>query len=239
MVSPHLEVDRLGVAYGAVQALHDVSLRVEAGSIAALIGVNGAGKTTLLRAITGLATPTAGTIRFAGRVLGGRPPHEVVAAGVAMVPEGRRIFAYMSVLDNLRLGAYRRQDRQAIAADLEAVLDRFPRLRERRRQLAGSLSGGEQQMVAIGRALMSRPRLLLLDEPSLGLAPLMVREVAREIRRIHEAADVTILLVEQNARMALALASHGFVLESGRVALAGPAAALASDPRIRALYLGG
>jgi branched-chain amino acid transport system ATP-binding protein len=239
MLSPHLEVDRLGVAYGAVQALHDVSLRVEAGSIAALIGVNGAGKTTLLRAVTGLATPADGSIRFAGKVLGGRPPHEVVAAGVAMVPEGRRIFPYMSVLDNLRLGAYRRQGRQSIAADLEAVLDRFPRLRERHRQLAGSLSGGEQQMVAIGRALMSRPRLLLLDEPSLGLAPLMVREVAREIRRIHEAAGVTILLVEQNARMALALASHGFVLESGRVALAGPAADLARDARIRALYLGG
>jgi branched-chain amino acid transport system ATP-binding protein len=237
-VSAPLEVDRLDVAYGAVQALRDVSLRVEAGTIAALIGVNGAGKTTLLRAVAGL-TLGQGSIRFAGEVLGGRPPHQVVAAGVAMVPEGRRIFPYMSVLDNLRLGAYRRQDRQSIAADLEAVLDRFPRLRERRRQLAGSLSGGEQQMVAIGRALMSGPRLLLLDEPSLGLAPLMVREVAREIRRIHEVAGVTILLVEQNARMALALASHGFVLESGRVALAGPAADLARDERIRELYLGG
>src|SRR5262245_16762888 len=211
-----LEVEELDVYYGAVHALKGVSLRAAAGEIVTLIGANGAGKSTLLRAISGLIAPRAGTLRFDGRDLKGVPPHEIVGLGVSQAPEGRMVFANLTVEDNLELGAYRRRDRAAIVEDRERVFQLFPRLLERRRQGAGTLSGGEQQMLAIGRALMSRPRLLLLDEPSLGLAPLLVREIFKTIREINQ-RGVTVLLVEQNAHMALATAARGYVLETGHV----------------------
>jgi branched-chain amino acid transport system ATP-binding protein len=232
-----LEVLNLEVAYGAIKALDGVSFEVPEGGIVTLLGANGSGKTTTLRAITGLAAPVGGRIVFAGRELQGRPTHEIIRAGIALVPEGRRIFANLTVYENLLLGAYGRRDQPALARDLDFLYDTFPRLAERRSQAAGTLSGGEQQMLAVGRALMSRPRLLLLDEPSLGLAPLLVKEVFHIITLLNQ-RGVTILLVEQNAAAALRIAHHGYVLETGRVVLAGSGAELLAHPQLRQAYLG-
>ena len=233
-----LEVRDLVVHYGAVQALKGVSVRAEAGEIVTLIGANGAGKTTLLRTLSGLLPVRSGEILFEGKSLLRIPAHDIVALGIAQSPEGRMVFANLSVEDNLELGAYRRKDRAAIRADRDAVYQQFPRLLERRRQSAGTLSGGEQQMLAIGRALMARPRLLLLDEPSLGLAPLLVREIFRTIRDINQ-RGVTVLLVEQNAHMALSIAGRGYVLETGRVKLEDAAPRLLLNEDVKKAYLGG
>ena len=229
----------LSVRYDQVRAITDVSVELDEGDIVALIGANGAGKTTTLRAITGLARLAAGEIVLDGRRIDGLRPDEIVALGVAMVPEGRRVFPYLSVMDNLLMGAFLRRGRRAIAADVGRVFERFPRLRERRSQAAGTMSGGEQQMLAIGRALMARPRLLLLDEPSLGLAPMLVQEIARAILAINREDRVSLILVEQNSRMALRVSSRAYALETGRVALEGRSRDLANDDRIRELYLGG
>ena len=226
-----LKVDNLTVAYGGIQA-------VRGGEIITLIGANGAGKSTLLRAISGLQRPAGGEVFFDGRRITGLPAHELVARGLVLVPEGRRIFPNMTVRENLELGAYLRADRTAIARSIDQVYARFPRLAERRKQLAGTLSGGEQQMLAIARALMSAPKLLLLDEPSMGLSPILVREIFTMIRQIN-ADGATILLVEQNAHMALGIAGRGYVLETGRIVLAGAATALEHDPQVRQAYLGG
>jgi branched-chain amino acid transport system ATP-binding protein len=232
-----LEILDLQVAYGAIQALDGVSFSVPAGQIVALLGANGSGKTTTLRAITGLSPVRGGRILFEGRELLGLPTHEIVRAGIALAPEGRRIFPNLTVYENLLLGASGRKDQIALKEDLDFLYDTFPRLRERRTQAAGTLSGGEQQMLAVGRALMSRPRLLLLDEPSLGLAPLLVKEVFHIITRLNQ-RGVTILLVEQNAAAALSIAHQGFVLETGRVVLAGSGAELLAHPRLQEAYLG-
>ncbi len=235
---PLLTVDALSVAYGGVVAVHGVSLRVEQGQIATVIGPNGAGKTTLLNALMGVH-PGTGRVVFKGGDLRGLAPEERVALGLSLVPEKRELFATMPVEDNLRLGFWRRRasGRAAMAAALDEVFALFPRLAERRAQAAGTLSGGERQMLAMGRALMARPDLLMLDEPSLGLAPLIVREVFRIVRTLRDAGRA-ILLVEQNARAALDVADWGYVLETGRLALEGPAAALAADPRVVETYLG-
>jgi branched-chain amino acid transport system ATP-binding protein len=236
-VTPLLEIRGLQVAYGDVTALWDVSLDVPAGAIVALLGSNGAGKTTTLRTVSGLLRPRAGAIRLDGEDLTALPPHAIVALGLGHVPEGRRIWPGMSVLEHLRLGAFPRSARAHRDASLERVLALFPRLRERRGQAAGTLSGGEQQMLAIGRALMGRPRLLLLDEPSLGLAPRVVAELFETIAAVNR-DGVAVLLVEQNAHQALEVAGHAYVLETGRVARAGPAAALLDDPDVKEAYLG-
>jgi branched-chain amino acid transport system ATP-binding protein len=233
-----LEVDGIDVFYGAVHALKGVSLRAEAGEIVTLIGANGAGKTTLLRTLSGLIPARAGRIRFDGRDITRTPPHEIVALGVSHAPEGRLVFANLTVEDNLELGAYRRKDRAGITGDRDEAFRLFPRLAERRKQSAGTLSGGEQQMLAIARALMSRPRLLLLDEPSLGLAPLLVREIFKRIREINQ-AGVTVLLVEQNAHMALSIARRGYVLETGHVRLEDEASRLLQNEEVKRAYLGG
>ena len=235
-----LEIRNLGVTYGPISALRGIDLDVGAGEVVALIGANGAGKSTLMRALSRLVPATgSAVIRRAGEPIEllELPPHRVPALGVAHVPEGRGIFPNLSVLDNLRMGAYLRRDRAGVREDLDRQLADFPRLRERLHRPALTLSGGEQQMLAIARALMGRPGLLLLDEPSLGLAPKLVREVFDTLARLG-AGGMTILLVEQNARMALRLAQRAYVLESGRVALSGPAAELAEDPAVRAAYLG-
>jgi branched-chain amino acid transport system ATP-binding protein len=231
-----LEVADLDVAYGRRRALHGVSLTVAPGEIVTLLGANGSGKSTTLRAVSGLVRPTAGRIRFEGRDLARLPADAIVTAGIGHVPEGRDVFGEFTVLENLLVGAHTVPAR-AVPARLEAAYALFPILRERRRQRAATLSGGEQQMLAIARALMTRPRLLLLDEPSLGLAPRLVREIFGVIRRVN-ADGVAVLLVEQNARAALAVAARGYVLETGRVVAAGPCAELAVDARIRAAYLG-
>ena len=233
-----LSVENLDVYYGAVHALKGVSLHVEAGEIVTLIGANGAGKTTLLRTISGIVPVRSGAVSFEGRVITKLPPHEIVGLGVSQSPEGRMVFANLSVEDNLELGAYRRRDREGIKKDREQVYQLFPRLLERRRQLSGTLSGGEQQMLAMGRALMSRPKVLLLDEPSLGIAPLLVRDIFKTIVEINR-AGTTVLLVEQNAHMALGIAQRGYVLETGRVVLEDTAAKLAANDEVRAAYLGG
>ncbi len=232
-----LRIRGLEVAYGAVAAVRGVDLDVAAGEIVTLIGANGAGKSSILRAISGLVRPRAGTIEFEGKRIDGLRPDRVTALGVAQVPEGRAVLARMTVLENLLMGAYPRRDGE-VQADLERVLARFPRLAERRNQLAGTLSGGEQQMLVMGRALMARPKLLLLDEPSMGLAPLVVAEVFRLIRQINE-EGTTVLLVEQNARQALRIAHRAYVVETGRIPLSGAAADLAQDQRVAAAYLGG
>jgi branched-chain amino acid transport system ATP-binding protein len=233
-----LEVEGLDVFYGAVHALKGVSIRAEAGEIVTLIGANGAGKTTLLRTLSGLIPPRAGRMRFDGKEITRTPAHEIVALGVSQAPEGRLVFANLTVDDNLELGAYRRRDRAGIKQDREEAFRLFPRLRERRGQSAGTLSGGEQQMLAIARALMSRPRLLLLDEPSLGLAPLLVREIFKTIREINQ-RGVTVLLVEQNAHMALSIARRGYVLETGCVRLEDQASRLLQNDEVKRAYLGG
>ena len=233
-----LAVEGLDVYYGAVHALKGVSLHVDAGEIVTLIGANGAGKTTLLRTISGVVPARGGRIVFEGKDISRLPAHEIVGLGVSQSPEGRMVFANLSVEDNLELGAYRRKDRPGIRADRDAVYQLFPRLLERRKQLSGTLSGGEQQMLAIGRALMSRPRVLLLDEPSLGIAPLLVRDIFRNIVEINR-RGTTVLLVEQNAHMALSIARRGYVLETGRVVLEDEAAKLAANDEVRAAYLGG
>ncbi|HXS81301.1 MAG TPA: ABC transporter ATP-binding protein [Methylomirabilota bacterium] len=233
-----LLVESLDVYYGAVHALKGVSLRVEQGEIVTLIGANGAGKTTLLRTISGIVPSRSGHVSFEGKDITKTPPHEIVGLGVSQSPEGRMVFANLSVEDNLELGAYRRRDRDGIKQDRDKVFHLFPRLLERKKQLSGTLSGGEQQMLAMGRALMSRPRLLLLDEPSLGIAPLLVRDIFRTITEINR-AGTTVLLVEQNAHMALGIAQRGYVLETGRVVLEDTAAKLAANDEVRAAYLGG
>jgi branched-chain amino acid transport system ATP-binding protein len=235
---PMLEIRNLDVHYGAIHALKGVSLSVEAGQIVTLIGGNGAGKTTTLRAISGLLRPTSGEILFEGQPIHGRPPHELVRLGLAHSPEGRGVFANLTVDENLDLGAYTRSDKAGIAADRDRALRLFPRLRERLQQAAGTLSGGEQQMLAMARALLARPRLLLLDEPSLGLAPQVVRTIFDIIREIN-AAGTTILLVEQNAHMALRVAHHGYVLEVGRIVMSERASVLAASDDVRKAYLGG
>jgi branched-chain amino acid transport system ATP-binding protein len=230
-----LTIDGLRVSYGVIEALRGIDLEVDAGEIVTLLGANGAGKTTTLRTISGLLRPTAGSIMFDGQRLDTTPPHEVVALGIGHVPEGRRIFPRMSVRENLLMGAYRR--RGDLSDDLDRVLSLFPVLKERVRQDGGTLSGGEQQMLAIGRALMGQPRLLLLDEPSMGLAPLVVQKIFEIIREINE-QGTTVLLVEQNAAQALQLATRGYVLETGAIVMSDSALALVSDPRVRAAYLG-
>ena len=234
---PLLELDHVGVSYGAVKAVRDVSLHVDRGEVVTLIGANGAGKSTILRAISGLARIATGALRFDGKDIAKARPDVIVRAGLAHCPEGRQVLAKQTIEDNLLLGAYIRQDKDGIARDLEKSDTRFPRLLERRGQLAGTLSGGEQQMLAIARALMSSPRLLLLDEPSLGLAPLVVEEIFTILDALN-AQGMTILLVEQNARLALAHSHRGYVLESGQVAATGEARALLDDDRVLAAYLG-
>ncbi|AKC82210.1 amino acid ABC transporter ATPase [Verrucomicrobia bacterium IMCC26134] len=234
-----LTVTDLHVSYGAINALSGISFNVPAGAIVTLIGGNGAGKTTTLHTLSGLLRPTCGRITFDGRDLTNVPPHDIVGRGLCQVPEGRLVFPELTVLANLDLGAYLRSDRAAIAATRDHVFQLFPRLAERRSQTAGTLSGGEQQMLAIGRALMSAPKFLLLDEPSLGLAPKLIESIFERIVAINRDEGIPILLVEQNARLALAVSSYAYVLESGRIALHGPSAELADDPRLKAAYLGG
>jgi branched-chain amino acid transport system ATP-binding protein len=234
--APLLQVEGLAVAYGAIRALRGVDCEVHAGEIVTLIGSNGAGKSTLLRTVSGLLRPAAGRILFEGRDVTAWRPDRLVAAGISHVPEGRRIFANLSVRENLQMGGYLRPAREA--EGLERALALFPRLRERLAQPAGTLSGGEQQMLAIGRALMAEPRLLLLDEPSLGLAPLLVKQIFEIVGEIN-AQGTTVVLVEQNARQALRVARRAYVLETGAVTLAGDASALEQDPRVREAYLGG
>lgn len=232
-----LNITNLTVHYGPIQALKGVSLTIEEGEIVTLIGANGAGKTSTLKAISGLVAPSGGSITFSGRDITGVDAREIVQAGISHCPEGRQIFPRMTVQENLELGAYTRRDRQNLRQDYERVFAYFPILAQRRRQIAGTLSGGEQQMLAIGRALMSRPRLLLLDEPSLGLAPLLVDKIFEIIRSIN-AAGVTVLLIEQNACQALQIAQRGYVLETGQVALYGPSSALLENDHVRKAYLG-
>lgn len=234
---PLLHVDGLRSAYGRIEALHGVSLHVDAGEIVALVGGNGAGKTTLLRTLSGVQPMSGGELSFEGRDISRTSPHARVAAGIAQVPEGRQIFAPLAIEDNLRLGAYLRKDAE-IAADLARVYDLFPVLRERRKNPAGGLSGGQQQMLAIGRALMSRPKLLLLDEPSMGLAPVLVDQVFEIITRLNREDGVTVFLVEQNAFAALSIATRGYVIETGEVAMEGKGSDLLADDRVREAYLG-
>ena len=235
--SSMLEVKDLRVHYGSVEAVKGVSFQISAGTIVSLIGANGAGKTTSLRALTGLVKPSGGELRFENASLIGLAPHQIVGLGIAHVPEGRRLFPKMTVLENLRMGAYRRTRKSDIASTLEMIYQHFPILRERGRQLAGSLSGGEQQMLAIARALMSRPKLLLLDEPSMGLSPIMTAEIGKIIRQI-SALDVSIILVEQNAMLALTLAQYGYVLETGSLVIQGDAQELLRDEGVKKAYLG-
>jgi branched-chain amino acid transport system ATP-binding protein len=232
-----LQLERVNIFYGAIHALRDVSLSVNAGEVVALIGANGAGKSTTLRAITGLRTPASGRVLFDGEEIGGRAAHTLVSRGISMAPEGRGIFANLTVLENLEMGAYLQKDAAQIARDLERGFTLFPRLKERIKQRAGTLSGGEQQMLAIARALMSRPKLLLLDEPSLGLAPIVCQTIFQTIDDI-KASGMTVLLVEQNANAALRHADRAYVLETGAIILGGTASDVAGDKRVREAYLG-
>lgn len=233
-----LQVNNIDVYYGNIHALKDVSLEVNKGEIVTLIGANGAGKTTLLKTLSGLLKPKHGTITYNKQQIGGKPAQVIVKNGIIHVPEGRRVFANMSVEENLDLGAYLRKDREGIKKDLNHVFEMFPILKERRKQLAGTLSGGEQQMLAIGRAIMSKPKLLLLDEPSMGLAPLIVQQIFEIIQSINK-EGTTILLVEQNAHMALSIADRAYVIETGRIVLSGEAKELQESEQVKAAYLGG
>ena len=232
-----LTVEGLVTSYGRIEALHGLSFEVEAGEIVTLIGANGAGKSTTLRTISGLAQPKAGTITFLGQSIGGAPPHEVTARGIIHVPEGRRIFPQLTVRENLELGAFLRKDRSSVGASIERAFELFPRLKERAGQKGGTLSGGEQQMLAIGRGLMSEPKLLMLDEPSMGLAPVIVETIFETILKLN-GEGITILLVEQNANLALAMADRGYVLETGRILLSGTGLDLLASEEVRRAYLG-
>jgi branched-chain amino acid transport system ATP-binding protein len=232
-----LEVKNLKISYGGINAVKGIDLQVQQGEMVALIGANGAGKTTTLKAICGMLAPAGGRVRYAGQDVTGAPSFALVEQGLAMVPEGRGVFGRMQVEENLEMGAYTRRDNLAVTRDLARVYELFPRLRERRRQLAGTLSGGEQQMLAIGRALMGAPKLLLLDEPSMGLAPIMVQRIFETIRRV-AAEGVTVLLVEQNAKLALEASQRGYVMESGLISLTDSARALLDNPQVRQAYLG-
>jgi branched-chain amino acid transport system ATP-binding protein len=239
-VTPHLlEVKNLTVNYGAIVALQGASLKVNRGDIVTLIGANGAGKTTTLRAISGLLKVRSGEVIYDGRNITNAPPHELVKRGLAHVPEGRMVFANLTVLENLRMGAYLVRDKSAIQREQEYVYSIFPRLEEREKQLAGTLSGGEQQMLAIGRALMSKPKFLMLDEPSLGIAPILVQKIFEKIVEINRQHGITILLVEQNANLALDVSRFGYVLETGRILLEDSSTQLRSNPQVKAAYLGG
>ncbi len=237
MAQTLLKVSGLQVAYGGIQAVKGVDFEVREGELVSLIGSNGAGKTTTMKAITGTLPLAGGDIQYLGKSIKGQGPWDLVKQGLAMVPEGRGVFTRMSITENLLMGAYIRNDKAAIAEDVEKVFTIFPRLRERKDQLAGTMSGGEQQMLAMGRALMSRPKLLLLDEPSMGLSPIMVDKVFEVVRDVY-AQGVTVLLVEQNASRALALADRGYVMESGLISMSGPGKTLLADPKVRAAYLG-
>jgi branched-chain amino acid transport system ATP-binding protein len=234
-----LGVKNLQVNYGAIAALHGISLSVKQGDIVTLIGGNGAGKTTTLRAISGLQTAAAGEVIYEGCNITKLPAHEIVKLGLAHVPEGRMVFANLTVLENLKMGAYLRSDKAGVAADMDYVFSIFPRLRERERQVSGTLSGGEQQMLAIGRALMSKPKFLMLDEPSLGIAPLLVKTIFEKIVEINREQGITILLVEQNANLALEVSRFGYVLETGKVILQDESAKLRTNPQVKHAYLGG
>ncbi len=238
-MSAMLNFDNVELSYDHVYALKGVSLEMCEGETVALIGANGAGKSSILRAITGLAKISTGEILFEGERLDGLGPSEIVKRGIAMVPEGRRVFPFMTVKDNLLMGAFTRSDKTGIQNTLDSVLERFPRLKERFSQTAGTLSGGEQQMMVIGRALMAKPRLLLLDEPSLGIAPKLVQDIARSIVAINKDENVTVLLVEQNSKMALSISHRTYAMATGNVVLSGPSAELKNDERIKAAYLGG
>ncbi|HEX3017321.1 MAG TPA: ABC transporter ATP-binding protein [Caproicibacter sp.] len=233
-----LKISNLNVFYGGIHALKDINIEVNEGEIVTLIGANGAGKTSTLRAISGLVPPASGTIEFEGKELNKVPAHKIPYMGISHVPEGRRIFANMSVLENLQLGAYCRKDKSKFAEDLEEIFKKFPRLKERVKQRAGTLSGGEQQMLAMGRALMSRPKILLMDEPSMGLAPIIVEEIFSIIQDINK-SGTTILLVEQNANMALSIANRAYVIETGSITLEGKASDLLTDESVKKAYLGG
>lgn len=233
-----LHVENLNVYYGAIHAVKGISFDVEEGEVVTLIGANGAGKSTTLNTVAGLLKPREGVVEFEGKSLLGIAPHAIVGKGIALCPEGRRVFLQMSVRENLEMGAFTRTDSAEVAQSLEDVFKRFPRLKERENQVAGTLSGGEQQMLAMGRALMSKPRLLMLDEPSMGLAPILVQEIFDIIEQLHS-AGTTVLLVEQNARMALKVADRAYVLETGKVSMSGKASELASDERVKQAYLGG
>ena len=232
-----LKIENLHVSYGGIQALRGISLEVPDGKIVTLIGANGAGKSTTLRTITGLVKAASGSIQWNGEELLGKPIDKIISAGIAMSPEGRRVFADMTVVENLRIGAYLRRDKEGIAQDIKWVYSLFPRLEERNWQLAGTLSGGEQQMLAVGRALMSRPKLMMLDEPSLGLAPLVVQDIFSIIREINR-QGVTVLLIEQNANMALKIADLAYVLETGNITMSGTGAELLANEKVREAYLG-
>ena len=233
-----LEVKNLGVNYGVITALHGISLTVQKGEIVTLIGANGAGKSTTLRAISGLVK-AQGDILYEGKPIANLPPHEIVKLGLSHVPEGRMIFANLTVLENLKMGAYLQTDKAAIAREMDYAFGIFPRLQERRQQVAGTLSGGEQQMLAIGRALMSKPKFLMLDEPSLGIAPLLVKTIFEKIVEINRQQGITILLVEQNANRALEISQRGYVLETGKIILQDDSAALRQNPQVKSAYLGG
>jgi branched-chain amino acid transport system ATP-binding protein len=233
-----LKVNRLNVFYGTIHALHDVDFEVNEGEIVSLIGANGAGKTTILHSISGIIPTKTGTITFMNKLIAGVPANRIVEMGLGQVPEGRRVFANLSVFENLEMGAYTRKDKKGIREDFDIVFFRFPRLKERIKQVAGTLSGGEQQMLAMGRALMSRPKLLLMDEPSMGLAPLLVKEIFSIIKDINK-AGTTVLLVEQNANMALSIANRAYVLETGHIVTSGDAKKLAVSEEVRKAYLGG
>ena len=233
-----LQVENLHVSYGAIKALHGVSLKVPQGGIVTLIGANGAGKSTTLRALSGLVKPASGSIRYDGREISKLPPEKIVAAGLCHVPEGRMVFSNLTVHENLKMGAYLQRDRKWIAEQTEYVFSLFPRLKERESQSAGTLSGGEQQMLAIGRALLSKPKFLMLDEPSLGIAPLLVKTIFERIVEINREQGLTILLVEQNANLALDISSYAYVLETGKILIEGPSAQVKADPQVQAAYLG-
>jgi len=234
---PLLKVTGLKVAYGGIQAVKGVDFEVREGELVSLIGSNGAGKTTTMKAITGTLPSLAGDIEFLGKSIKGRGAWDLVAEGLVMVPEGRGVFARMTIVENLQIGAYIRNDKAGIAADIERIFGIFPRLKERATQLAGTMSGGEQQMLAMGRALMARPKVLLLDEPSMGLSPIMVDKIFEVVQDVYK-QGVTILLVEQNASRALQLADRGYVMESGLISMSGDAKAMLTDPKVRAAYLG-